>query len=197
MQKGELKELAKERIRLTVNAHQYEIDVEPHESLNEVLREKLGLTGTKFGCDSGGCGSCTVAVDGRAVYSCMMLAMQAVGRNVVTIEGLQDGGKLHPIQQAFTEKGGLQCGYCTPGFIMSAHALLSKEPEPTEAEIRDALIGNICRCTGYVKIIESVKAASRMEMPAEHHTSRTERHGEAGPEGVRRRASARQGSRMR
>ncbi len=152
-----------EKVRILVNGRAYDLDIEPHESLNQVLRERLGLTGTKMGCDTGGCGSCTVTVDGRAVYSCMMFAMQAVGKSILTVEGLQSGGQLHPIQQAFAENGGLQCGYCTPGFIMSTHALLLDEAEPTDSEIRDALVGNICRCTGYVKIIQSVKAASQLK----------------------------------
>jgi len=144
------------------------LEVEPHESLNQILRERLGLTGTKKGCDTGGCGSCTVLVDGRAVYSCMTYAVQLGGKNVVTIEGLQDQGRLAPLQQAFVEKGGLQCGFCTPGFIMSAYALLLANPNPTDSQIRDALIGNICRCTGYVKILDSVKAAasSKKSRPA-------------------------------
>jgi aerobic carbon-monoxide dehydrogenase small subunit len=154
-----------EKIHILVNGRTYDVDIAPHESLNHVLREKLGLTGTKRGCDTGGCGSCTVAVDGRAVYSCMMFAYQAVGKSVVTVEGLQNEGELHPIQHAFAENGGLQCGYCTPGFLMSAYALLLNKSEPTDSEIRDALVGNICRCTGYIKIIQSVKAGSKLTKP--------------------------------
>ncbi len=152
-------------MHILVNGRAYDLDVAPHESLNQVLRERLGLTGTKMGCDTGGCGSCTVAVDGKAVYSCMMFAFQAVGKSVVTVEGLQNEGQLHPIQQAFAENGGLQCGYCTPGFLMSAYALLLNKSEPTDSEIRDALVGNICRCTGYIKIIQSVKAGSKLRKP--------------------------------
>ena len=148
------------KIGLTINGRNMEVDVQPHESLNHLLRENLGLTGTKRGCESGGCGSCTVMVEGKAVYSCMTYAVQVAGKEIVTIEGLKGEKGLAPIQEAFVEKGGLQCGYCTPGFVMSAYALLLATPDPTEAQIRDALVGNICRCTGYVKIIESVKAAS-------------------------------------
>jgi len=154
-----------EKLHILVNGRAYDLDIAPHESLNQVLRERLGLTGTKVGCDTGGCGSCTVVVDGKAVYSCMMLAFQAAGKSVVTVEGLQSDGQLHPLQQAFTENGGLQCGYCTPGFLMSAYALLLAKSEPTDSEIRDALVGNICRCTGYIKIIQSVKAGSKLRKP--------------------------------
>lgn len=149
------------KVTMSVNGREFVADVEPYESLNELLRDRLGLTGTKSGCDTGGCGSCTVLVDGKAVYSCMTYAMQVIGRKVQTIEGLQDEAGLAPVQRAFVEEGGLQCGFCTPGFIMSAQALLLATPDPTEAQIRDALIGNLCRCTGYVKIVESVKAASK------------------------------------
>jgi aerobic carbon-monoxide dehydrogenase small subunit len=150
---------------LSVNGLLMELEVEPHESLNHVLRERLGLTGTKMGCDTGGCGSCTVLVDGKAVYSCMTYALQAEGKQVLTIEGLQDEAGLAPIQRAFVDKGGLQCGFCTPGFVMSAYALLLASGEPSDAQIRDALVGNICRCTGYVKIIDSVKAAASSKKP--------------------------------
>jgi carbon-monoxide dehydrogenase small subunit len=167
VQEGELRgSSGTEKIHILVNGRAYDVDIAPHESLNRVLREKLGLTGTKMGCDTGGCGSCTVVVDGRAVYSCMMLALQAENKNVVTVEGLQGEGQLHPIQQAFADNGGLQCGYCTPGFLMSAYALLLNNPEPTDSEIRDALVGNICRCTGYIKIIQSVKAGSKLGKPS-------------------------------
>lgn len=149
------------KVTLSINGRSTPLEVEAHESLNEVLRERLRLTGTKRGCDTGGCGSCTVLVDGKAVYSCMTYAMQVVGKEVLTIEGLHDEAGLAPIQRAFVEKGGLQCGFCTPGFVMSAYALLLPGGEPSDAKIRDALIGNICRCTGYVKIIDSVKEAAR------------------------------------
>jgi len=126
-----------------------------------VIRDKLGLTGTKKGCETGGCGSCTVIVDGRAVYSCMMYAMQAMGKEIQTIEGLQgELGEMHVVQKSFMEAGGLQCGYCTPGFIMSAKALLDRNPTPSDDEIKDALVGNLCRCTGYTKIFDSIRLAS-------------------------------------
>lgn len=149
-----------EKVTLSVNGRLAVLEIEPHESLNHVLRERLGLTGTKRGCDTGGCGSCTVLVDSRAVYSCMTYAMQVDGKEVLTIEGLHDEAGLAPIQRAFVEKGGLQCGFCTPGFVMSAYALLLANDQPTDEEIRDTLVGNICRCTGYVKILDSVKAAA-------------------------------------
>lgn len=152
-----------EKVTLSVNGRSVVLDIAPHESLNHLLRERLGLTGTKRGCDTGGCGSCTVLLEGRAVYSCMTYAMQAAGKKVLTIEGLQDEKGLAPVQRAFVEEGGLQCGFCTPGFVMSAHALLLENPDPTDSQIRDALVGNICRCTGYVKILESVRAAAKMK----------------------------------
>ncbi len=126
-----------------------------------MIRDKLGLTGTKKGCETGGCGSCTVIVDGRAIYSCMMYAMQAMGKEIQTIEGLQgELGEMHVVQKSFMEAGGLQCGYCTPGFIMSAKALLDRNPTPSDDEIKDALVGNLCRCTGYTKIFDSIRLAS-------------------------------------
>jgi len=150
-----------QKVTLKVNGHASTLEVEPWESLNHVIRERLALTGTKRGCETGGCGSCTVIVDDRTVYSCMMYALQAEGKKIITIEGLGDGG-LGPVQLGFVEKGGLQCGYCTPGFIMSTHALLEANPNPGDSEIRDALVGNVCRCTGYVKIVESVRRAAEL-----------------------------------
>ncbi len=150
-----------EEIILKVNGQRHRLGINPWESLNFVIRERLGLIGTKRGCETGGCGSCTVIVDAKAAYSCMMYAMQAVGRDITTIEGLRKESELDIVQKSFIEQGGLQCGYCTPGFIMSARALLDNNPEPTELEIRDALVGNLCRCTGYTKIFESIKAASK------------------------------------
>ena len=145
-----------EKIRVNVNGVKHEVDVEPWDSLNFVLREKLGLTGTKRGCDTGGCGACTVIVDGRVVYSCMTYAMKVDGSKVLTIEGLSKDGKLDPVQEAYEKHYGLQCGYCTPGFIMSTKALLERNPNPSEDEVREALVGNLCRCTGYTKIVEAV-----------------------------------------
>ena len=134
----------------------------PRPTLLDVIREDLGLTGTKEGCGVGECGSCTVIVDGITVNACLMLAMEAQGSRVTTIEGLADGEKLHPIQQAFVDVGGLQCGFCTPGMILSTKALLDENDSPTDEEIRKGLEGNFCRCTGYTKIIESVRTAANM-----------------------------------
>ena len=149
------------QVGLTVNGTLYKLSVQPWETLVEVIRDDLGLTGTKEGCGLGECGACTVIMDGRAVNSCLVLAAEADGKQITTIEGLADGDKLHPIQQAFVNHGGLQCGFCTPGMIMSAKALLDEKPSPSEEEIRKGIAGNICRCTGYTKIIESVKAAAK------------------------------------
>ena len=148
------------KIELDINSIVYEVDVEPYESLNHVLRDKIGLTGTKRGCDTGGCGSCTVLLDGQAVYSCMVPAQRAEDRKVTTIEGLRISGQLDPLQDAFVEKGAIQCGYCTSGMVMSAKALLNQNIDPSENEIRDAIAGNICRCTGYVKIVDAITAAA-------------------------------------
>ncbi len=141
------------QVKLTVNGKLYELSVLPWETLVEIIRDDLGLTGTKEGCGLGECGACTVIMDGRAVNSCLVLAAEADGKQITTIEGLVDGDKLHPIQQAFVDHGGLQCGFCTPGMIMSAKALLDENPTPSEEEIRKAIAGNLCRCTGYTKII--------------------------------------------
>jgi carbon-monoxide dehydrogenase small subunit len=147
-------------IKLTVNNQPYRISVLPHRTLLEIIREDLGLTGTKEGCGLGECGACTVLMDGQAINSCLVLAAEADGKKITTIEGLADGDKLHPLQQAFVDHGGLQCGFCTPGMIMSAKALLDENPSPTEEEIKQGIAGNLCRCTGYAKIIESIKAAA-------------------------------------
>jgi carbon-monoxide dehydrogenase small subunit len=149
-------------INLTVNNRPYRLSVLPWRTLLEVIRENLGLTGTKEGCGLGECGACTVLIDGRAVNSCLVLAAEADGKQITTIEGLADGDKLHPLQQAFVDHGGLQCGFCTPGMILSAKALLDENPTPTEEEIKQGIAGNLCRCTGYAKIIESIKAAENM-----------------------------------
>jgi carbon-monoxide dehydrogenase small subunit len=146
-------------IALTVNGSRIERDVEPRTLLVYFLREELGLTGTHIGCDTSSCGACTVHIDGEAVKSCTVLAVQADGSSVTTIEGLSDDG-LHPVQRAFHETHALQCGYCTPGMIMSATHLLARNPNPTEEEIRDGLEGNLCRCTGYQNIVEAVKHAA-------------------------------------
>ncbi len=148
-------------IRLTVNGTPYELSVRPHATLLEVIREDLGLTGTKEGCGVGECGACTVIMDGKTVNACLVLAAEAHGSEVTTIEGLARGDELDPVQEAFYEIGGLQCGFCTPGMIMSTKALLAETPEPTDQQIRKGLEGNFCRCTGYTKIFDSVREASR------------------------------------
>ena len=150
-------------IRVTVNGVGHDAVVEPRTLLVYFLREHLGLTGTHVGCDTSQCGACTVILDGRAVKSCTILAVQANGAEVKTIEGLANGDNFHPVQEGFREKHGLQCGYCTPGFIMTAVHLLETNPHPTDEEIKHALEGNLCRCTGYVNIVESIKwAAAKM-----------------------------------
>jgi carbon-monoxide dehydrogenase small subunit len=146
----------KRAIELNVNGDSFELLVAPHHTLLEVLREKLGLMGTKRGCDLGACGACTVLIDGEAYLSCLMLAVDAVGKNVMTIEGLAEGGDLHPLQSAFIEHGGVQCGFCTPGMILTAEAILHEEENPTEDEVKKKMAGNLCRCTGYKKIIEAI-----------------------------------------
>ena len=149
-------------IELTVNGERRSAGADVRITLADFLRERLGLTGTHLGCEHGVCGACTVLFDGVAVRSCLMLAVQARGHDVVTVEGLADGEELHPVQQAFRESHGFQCGFCTPGFVMMTVALLQENPRPTEAEVRDALSGNICRCTGYQSIVEGVlRAAGR------------------------------------
>lgn len=149
-------------IAFTVNGDRVELAVDPRWSLAEVLREMLHLTGTKVGCGSGDCGACTVLVDGRSVASCLMLAVEVDGKEVTTVEGLAESGELlHPVQQAFVEKGAIQCGFCTPGMELSAVHLLARHPRPSKAQIRRSLSGNLCRCTGYVKIVEAVDAAAK------------------------------------
>ncbi|MGD0656799.1 MAG: (2Fe-2S)-binding protein [Syntrophorhabdales bacterium] len=152
------------QIRLRINGLALELEVKPWATLLDTLREDLGLTGTKEGCGQGECGACTVLMDGKPVNACLILAMEAEGKEIVTIEGLASGDELHPIQQAFVDRGGMQCGFCTPGMILSAKALLDENPDPTDEEIRKGLEGNFCRCTGYTKIIESIRvAAERMK----------------------------------
>ena len=148
-------------LELRVNGQVHEVAVHPSERLLDVLRERLGLTGTKEGCGTGQCGSCTVLMDGRPVLSCMMFVADAVGAEITTIEGLAPMGELHPIQAAFVEHGAVQCGFCTPGLILAAKALLDQNPTPSPEEVAYGLAGNLCRCTGYQKIIEAVQAAAR------------------------------------
>jgi carbon-monoxide dehydrogenase small subunit len=148
------------RICVTVNGTTHEAQVEPRTTLADFLRGELALTGTHVGCEHGVCGACTVLLDGRTVRSCLMLAVQADGASLTTVEGLAKEGDLHPIQQAFVEEHGLQCGFCTPGFLMTVHELLENSPDPNEEEIRDALGGQICRCTGYQAVLRSVRLAA-------------------------------------
>ncbi len=150
----------KRLIELKVNGESHDVAVEPHRTLLEVLREQLGLTGTKEGCDAGDCGTCTVLLDGEPVPSCLVLAVDAQGKDILTIEGLANGPDLHPIQKAFVDYGAIQCGFCSPGMILTVKALLDRNPNPSEAEVREAISGNLCRCTGYVKIIEATMMAS-------------------------------------
>ena len=150
----------KKLITLDVNGEQHELAIEPSETLLQVLRDELGLVGTKRGCDSGGCGCCTVQVDGQAVYSCMQFAHALQGRTVKTIEGMSQDGELDPLQAAFIEEGAVQCGYCTCGMIMTADEFLATETEPDDQQIRHAIAGNLCRCTGYQKIVTAIKTAS-------------------------------------
>ncbi|MEM4125484.1 MAG: (2Fe-2S)-binding protein [Thermoplasmatales archaeon] len=150
------------KVRVKVNGIDVEKDIEPRKLLVHFLREDLNLTGVHIGCDTSHCGACTVLVDGKAVKSCTMLAVQANGREITTIEGISDNGKLHPIQKAFLEKHGLQCGYCTSGMIMTSLWLLKNKAEPTEDEIRKSISGNLCRCTGYQGIVEAIQLASKL-----------------------------------
>ncbi len=148
------------QVRLTVNGKAHDLSLPAHRTLLDVLRDELDLTGSKRGCDRGECGSCTVLLDGRPVYSCITLAAQVRGRSVLTVEGMADDDQLDPVQQAFLDEDGAQCGYCTPGFLLSTRALLDANPHPTDAEIRDALSGNLCRCNAYGRILQSVRTAA-------------------------------------
>ena len=148
------------QVSITVNGAEHVLELEPRELLVYVLRERLGLTGTNVGCDTSSCGACTVLLDGESVKSCTLLGVQVDGHEITTIEGLATNGTMHPLQEAFHEQHGLQCGYCTPGFIMAAVSLLDETPKPTEEEIRHALEGNLCRCTGYHNIVKAVQAAA-------------------------------------
>lgn len=147
-------------ISLNINGEEYHLNVEPKRTLLDTIREDIGLTGTKKGCDSGDCGACTIILDGEPVNSCIVLAVDANGKQITTIEGLAANGTLHPLQDAFVQHGAVQCGFCTPGMVLAAKALLDKKPNPTEQEIREGMVGNLCRCTGYAKIIEAVKSVS-------------------------------------
>ena len=148
--------MEKARIRLKVNGEEREVLAPVHHSLLEVLREELGLTGTKHGCELGECGTCTVLLDGQPVLSCLTLPVECEGREIGTVEGMAQGGRLHPLQQAFVELGAAQCGYCTPGFLLAAQSLVERTPRPTRAEIAEALAGNLCRCTGYEGILRAL-----------------------------------------
>jgi carbon-monoxide dehydrogenase small subunit len=156
-----MKKNPKQLISLKVNGNEYEVAVRPNRTLLEVLREDLRLTGTKEGCDDGACGACTVLLEGLPIRACLCLAVEAQGKEVTTIEGLADGDQLHPLQRAFVEHGAIQCGYCSPGMILTAKALLDKNPAPTDPEIKLAISGNFCRCTGYNKIVTAIKAAGQ------------------------------------
>ncbi len=165
-------------ISLKVNGESHTLEVDAKDLLLHVLREKLGLTGTKEGCGTGECGACTVLVDGVPVNSCLYLAVRADGKAVMTIEGLAEGGRLHPLQQAFIDQAAVQCGFCAPGMLLSAKALLDRNPQPSEREIREGIAGNICRCTGYVKVVKAIRQAAavmaaggRQEQPRETLTA--------------------------
>jgi aerobic-type carbon monoxide dehydrogenase small subunit (CoxS/CutS family) len=154
------KKKQKAHVRFTLNREEVEVAFAPHKTLLEVLREDLQLTGTKHGCELGECGVCTVLVDGQAVLSCLLLGLDAEGRDIITIEGMAEGNKMHPLQETFADLGAAQCGYCTPGFLLTAKELLERNPSPSRAEIQEALSGNLCRCTGYIKIYEAVELAA-------------------------------------
>lgn len=156
-------------LNMTVNNITYAIEIESHLTLLEVLRDKLGLVGTKKSCNEGECGACTVLMDGKPVASCLVLALDAQNRSITTIEGLAEGEKLHPLQEAFVKHGGIQCGFCTPGMIMSAKALLDEVSDPTPLQVRTAISGNLCRCTGYQQIVDSVMAAAKIVKDKEVH----------------------------
>lgn len=147
-------------IQLTVNGDIYDVSVKPNETLLDVIRDRLGLTGTKKGCDTGQCGSCTVLLEGKPINSCLVLAVEAHGKDILTVEGLAKNGQFHPLQEAFVQEGAVQCGYCTPGMLLSAKALLDENPNPTEEKVKEAIAGNLCRCTGYVKIVKAILTAA-------------------------------------
>ncbi len=153
--------MSKQIAKFIVNGRPYEVIIEPNMTLVEVLRDQLELTGTKYNCGVGECGACTVLIDGKLTLSCSTLAITAREKNILTIEGLAEGAALHPLQQAFVDYGAIQCGFCTPGMILSAKALLDENPNPTREEVKEALVGNLCRCTGYIKIFDAVLAAAK------------------------------------
>lgn len=159
----------KKELKMKVNSDSCELLIEPKMTLLEVLRNDLKLTGTKKGCNSGSCGACTVLLNGKAVKSCLILALQVQGKEITTIEGLGTGELLDPVQDAFVQCGAIQCGFCTPGMILTSKALLDENPEPDEEQIRNAISGNLCRCTGYIKIIDAVFAASKQVKKMSHH----------------------------
>jgi len=153
--------MGKQKVSFTLNGELVSVEIEPHLTLLQLLRDKLELTGTKEGCGMGECGACTVILNGKTVNSCIFPAIEVDGKNVITIEGLTDAqGNLHPLQKAFVEYGAIQCGFCTPGMVLSAKALLDENPKPTEEEIRSGIAGNLCRCTGYLQIVQAIKTAS-------------------------------------
>jgi carbon-monoxide dehydrogenase small subunit len=152
----------KHNFSITVNGQTYEVSVEPRKTLLSVLRDQLHLTGTKEGCSTGDCGACTIIMDGATYTSCLVLGVEANGRDITTVEGIAEEGKLHPVQESFVKKGGLQCGFCTAGLIVSSSALLNENPDPSDDDVQTALAGNLCRCTGYTKITEAVKDASKV-----------------------------------
>lgn len=154
--------MAFHRITLTINGESEQVDVPSNLTLLGLLREKLALTGTKNGCTAGECGACTVLMDGEPVNSCMVLAVECHGAEIITVEGLAQDGQLDPVQQALIDTGGVQCGFCTPGVLITARALLDRNPHPSEEEIREALVGNLCRCTGYVRIVQGIQEAARL-----------------------------------
>jgi len=150
----------KRKIVLNINDENYEVEVEPNRLLVDVIRDDIGLTGTKKGCEIGVCGACTVLLDGKVVSSCLMLATYAIGKKITTIEGLFKNGEFHPLQKAFVDYGSFQCGFCTPGMVLASKAMLDENPHPTEHEIREGLNGNLCRCTGYAKVVEAIQAVA-------------------------------------
>ncbi len=163
-------------IHLNINGEEHDVLAHPGESLLDVLRNRLFLTGTKQGCNEGDCGACTVIMEGRPVNACLVLAVEAVGQKILTIEGLANGSKLHPLQEAFLKYGGFQCGFCTPGMLLSAKSLIEQNPDPTDEEIKQGISGNLCRCTGYAKIVESIREAARVMRGAEKKSGHKRRH---------------------